>query len=144
LSQSTLPVVYAGRPLPAALGPTEASSDAVEPDLIALAASQARDHAVNSAITAIGPGTVEQLTAEVVRLGRAYLSGSPLPLFTAMHQALGRVEAASGRRAGASVTRPAAGTEPLIAGPARPNHRSQEIGMVSLAARSSASTAPPG
>ena len=94
LEPVTLPVVYAGRPLPAALGPTEASSDAVEPDLITLAASQARDHAVNSAITAIGPGTVEQLTAEVVRLGRAYLSGSPLPLFTAMHQALGRVEAA--------------------------------------------------
>ncbi len=37
---------------------------------------------------------MEQLTSEVVRLGRAYVSGCPLPLFTAMYQALDRVQAA--------------------------------------------------
>jgi hypothetical protein len=41
---------------------------------------------MNTAATAIGPGTIEQLTTEVVRLSRAYVAGPPLPLFTAMHQ----------------------------------------------------------
>ena len=68
-------------------------------------ASQARDHALTAAVTSIGPGTVEQLTSEVVRLGRAYVSGSPLPLFTAMHQALSRVRAALDQKAYPSQSR---------------------------------------
>jgi hypothetical protein len=63
-------------------------------DAIAMAAGQARQHAENAAVTDVGPGTVEQLRADVVRLGRAYVSAPPLPLFAAMHQALGRVQAA--------------------------------------------------
>ena len=87
-----LPVIYVGaQPLPA---PTAASSAAIETDVVAAAAAQARDHAMNAAATAIGPGTIEQLTTEVVRLSRAYVAGAPLPLFTAMRQALGRVQAA--------------------------------------------------
>jgi DNA-binding XRE family transcriptional regulator len=63
-------------------------------DAIAMAAGQAREHAENAAVTDVGPGTVEQFRADVVRLGRAYVSAPPLPLFAAMHQALGRVQAA--------------------------------------------------
>jgi len=63
-------------------------------DLIAAAASQARGHAEQAAVTGIGPGTVEQLTADVARLSRAYVSAPPLPLFVAMHRELDRVEAA--------------------------------------------------
>ena len=47
--------------------------------MIAAAASQARGHAEQAAVTEIGPGTVEQLTADVVRLSRAYVSAPPLP-----------------------------------------------------------------
>jgi hypothetical protein len=68
-------------------------------DVIAMAAAQARDHAERSAVTEIGPGTVEQLTAEVARVGRAYVSAPPLPLFAAMHQVLGRVQDSLERRA---------------------------------------------
>jgi len=67
-------------------------------DAIAIAAGQAREHAENAAVTDVGPGTVEQFRADVVRLGRAYVSAPPLPLFAAMHQALGRVQAALGHR----------------------------------------------
>lgn len=67
-------------------------------DAIALAASQARDDAEHAAVTDVGPGTVEQFRADVVRLGRAYVSAPPLPLFAAMHQALNRVQAALRRR----------------------------------------------
>jgi hypothetical protein len=63
-------------------------------DMVAAAATHARDHAAHTAITSIGPGTVEQLTAEVIRLSRAYVTGSPLPLFTAMQQVLARVQTA--------------------------------------------------
>jgi transcriptional regulator with XRE-family HTH domain len=67
-------------------------------DAIALAASQARDDAEHAAVTDVGPGTVDQFRADVVRLGRAYVSAPPLPLFAAMHQALNRVQAALRRR----------------------------------------------
>jgi hypothetical protein len=97
----TLPVVYAaGRPLPGAgSGSATPASISAHSDVIALAAGQARDHAANAAATGIGPGTLEQLTAEVVRLGRSYVSGEPLPLFTAMHHVLGRVQAALDQKA---------------------------------------------
>ena len=62
-------------------------------DVIARAASDAREHAEKAAVTEIGPATVEQLTADVVRLSRAYVSAPPLPLFAAMHQAFGRIQA---------------------------------------------------
>ena len=45
-------------------------------------------------MTEIGPGTVDQLTADVVRLGRAYVSAPPLPLFAAMRPTLGRIQGA--------------------------------------------------
>jgi hypothetical protein len=64
------------------------------PDVIAAAASEARGHAEQAAVTGIGPGTVEQLTADVARLSRAYVSAPPLPLFVAMHRELDHVEAA--------------------------------------------------
>ena len=67
--------------------------------MIAVAAGQARDHAARAAVTEIGAATVEQFTAEIVRLGRAYVSAPPLPLFAAMHGALGRVQAALDQRA---------------------------------------------
>ena len=67
-------------------------------DAIAMAAGQAREHAENAAVTDVGPGTVEQFRADVVRLGRAYVSAPPLPLFAVMHQALNRVQAALRRR----------------------------------------------
>jgi transcriptional regulator with XRE-family HTH domain len=63
-------------------------------DVIAAAASEARGHAEQAAVTGIGPGTVEHLTADVARLSRAYVSAPPLPLFVAMHRELDRVEAA--------------------------------------------------
>ena len=68
-------------------------------DVIAVAASEAREHAEKAAVTEIGPGTVEQLTADVVRLGRAYVSAPPLPLFAAMHRALGQIQAALDQKA---------------------------------------------
>jgi hypothetical protein len=43
-------------------------------DVISLAASEARGHAEKTAITEIGPAAVEQFTADVVRLARAYVS----------------------------------------------------------------------
>ena len=64
------------------------------PDMIAAAASEARGHAEEAAVTGIGPGTVEQLTADVARLSRAYVSAPPLPLFVAMHRTLDQVETA--------------------------------------------------
>ncbi len=64
------------------------------PDLIAIAAGEAREHAQKAAVTEIGPGMIEQLKADVVRLGRAYVSAPPFPLFAAMHRALGRVQLA--------------------------------------------------
>ncbi len=67
-------------------------------DVIAVAAGQARDHAAQAAVTEVGPATVEQLTADIVRLGRAYVSAPPLPLFAAMHGALGRIQAALDQR----------------------------------------------
>jgi transcriptional regulator with XRE-family HTH domain len=63
-------------------------------DVIAAAASEARGHAEQAAVSGIGPGMVEQLTADVARLSRAYVSAAPLPLFEVMHRALGHVEAA--------------------------------------------------
>ena len=92
-----MPVIYVGsQPVPGATTstPMAAGSAAIETDVVAAAAAQARDHAMNAAASGIGPGTIEQLTAEVVRLSRAYVAGTPLPLFTAMHQALGRVQIA--------------------------------------------------
>lgn len=62
--------------------------------MIAAAASEARGHAEQAAVTGIGPGAVEQLTADVARLSRAYISAPPLPLFVAMHRTLDQVETA--------------------------------------------------
>lgn len=67
-------------------------------DAVAMAAGAAREQAESAAVTEIGPGTIEQLTAEVTRLGRDYVSAPPLPLFAAMHQALGRVQMALQRK----------------------------------------------
>jgi DNA-binding XRE family transcriptional regulator len=64
------------------------------PDVIAAAASEARGHAEQAAVTGIGPGTVEQLAADVARLSRAYVSAPPLPVFVAMHRTLDNVETA--------------------------------------------------
>jgi hypothetical protein len=50
-------------------------------------------------VTGIGPGTVEQFTADVARLSRAYVSAPPLPLFGAMHRELALVQAALDRKA---------------------------------------------
>jgi transcriptional regulator with XRE-family HTH domain len=69
------------------------------PDGIAIAASEAREHAARAAVTAIGPGAVEQVTADVVRLSRAYVSTPPLPVFAAMYQALHQVQAALDQKA---------------------------------------------
>jgi transcriptional regulator with XRE-family HTH domain len=49
-------------------------------DAIARAASEARGYAQKAAVTEVGPGTVEQLTADLLRLSRAYVSAPPLPL----------------------------------------------------------------
>jgi tetratricopeptide (TPR) repeat protein len=62
------------------------------PDVIAAAASEARWHAEQAAVTRIGPGMVEQYTADLARLSRAYVSAAPLPLFASMHRALDHVE----------------------------------------------------
>jgi len=67
-------------------------------DIIAAAASQARGHAEQAAVTGIGPGTVEQFTADVARLSRAYVSGAPLPLFAVMHHELALIQAALDRK----------------------------------------------
>lgn len=67
-------------------------------DVVAAAASQARDHAQETAVTGIGPGTVEQLRAEVTRLSRAYVSSPPAPLFAALGQVLGRIRSALDER----------------------------------------------
>jgi tetratricopeptide (TPR) repeat protein len=63
-------------------------------DAIGRAASEARGYALRAAVTEVGPGTVEQFTADVVRLSRAYVSAPPLPLFAAMHQGVSRVRTA--------------------------------------------------
>jgi DNA-binding XRE family transcriptional regulator len=63
-------------------------------DVVAAAASQARGRAEQAAVSGIGPGTVEQLTADVARLSRSYVSAPPLPLFVAMHRGLDHVQAA--------------------------------------------------
>jgi transcriptional regulator with XRE-family HTH domain len=68
-------------------------------DLIAAAASEAREHAEHAAVTEIGPGMLDQLKADVVRLGRAYMSAPPYPLFVTMQRALGRVHVALNRLA---------------------------------------------
>ena len=67
-------------------------------DVIALAASEAREHAEKAAVTEIGPATVEQITADIVRLARAYVSAPPMPLFAAMRRSLSRIQAAIDRR----------------------------------------------
>lgn len=67
-------------------------------DVIALAANEAREHAEKAAVNEIGPATVEQITADIVRLARAYVSAPPLPLFGAMRRSLSRVQAAIDRR----------------------------------------------
>ena len=67
-------------------------------DAVARAASEVRGYAQKAAVTEVGPGTVEQLTADVVRLSRAYVSAPPLPLFAAMHRGVSRVQAALGQR----------------------------------------------
>jgi tetratricopeptide (TPR) repeat protein len=69
------------------------------PDAVAAAASEARGHAERAAVTEVGPGTLEQFTADVVRLSRAYVTAPPLPLFERMHRVLGRIETALDQRA---------------------------------------------
>lgn len=87
----TLPAIYiAGQPQPAPVS----DGASTEPDLIITAAHQARDHAARAAVTGVGSGTIEQLSAQVTRLARSYVTPPPLPLFAAMHQALGQVQAA--------------------------------------------------
>jgi hypothetical protein len=54
-------------------------------DAIARDASDARGYPQKAAVTAVGTGTVEQLTADVIRLSRAYVCALSLPLFAAMH-----------------------------------------------------------
>jgi transcriptional regulator with XRE-family HTH domain len=61
-------------------------------DGIAGAAARAREHAERLAVTGADAVTVEQITAEVARLSRAYVSAPPLPLFTAMQNSLGRIQ----------------------------------------------------
>jgi transcriptional regulator with XRE-family HTH domain len=71
-----------------------AGSDSSWLDEIAAAASEARGHAERDALTGVGPGTLDQLTADVVRLSRAYVTAPPLPLFATMHHVLGRIDTA--------------------------------------------------
>ena len=80
-------------------GAVEAPGNGRSLDVIAMAASEAREHAQRSAVTEIGPAAVEQITADVVRLGRAYVSEPPLPLFAAMHRELSRIQTALGQKA---------------------------------------------
>jgi hypothetical protein len=67
-------------------------------DVIALAATEAREHAEKTAITDVGPAAVEQFTADVVRLARAYVSAPAFPLFAAMRRLLAQIQAAIERR----------------------------------------------
>lgn len=99
-AQTTLPVISPPARLQPdlTLAPLAAVPGATELDLLTAAAAQARDHAVHAAVTGIGPGTLEQLTAEVVRLSRTYVAGSPLPLFAAMGRSFGRVQEALDQR----------------------------------------------
>jgi len=80
-------------------GAAEAPGNGESLDVIAMAASEAREHAQRAAVTEIGPAAVEQITADVVRLGRAYVSAPPLPLFAAMHRELSRIQTALDQRA---------------------------------------------
>ena len=80
-------------PIPGKVVPTP-GGEAGWSDVIAAAASEARGHAEQAAVTGIGPGTVEQLAADVARLSRAYVSAPPLPVFVAMHRTLDNVETA--------------------------------------------------
>lgn len=74
-------------------------------DRINAAAGEAREHAEKVAVTEIGPGVVEQLKADVIRLGRVYVCAPPFPLFAAMHQALGRIQTALDQKAYPAQTR---------------------------------------
>jgi hypothetical protein len=67
-------------------------------DVISLAATEAREHAEKTAITDVGPAAVEQFTADVVRLARAYVSAPAFPLFAAMRRLLAQIQAAIERR----------------------------------------------
>jgi transcriptional regulator with XRE-family HTH domain len=67
-------------------------------DIITAAAEDARTHAEKASVTEIGLGTVEQLTTDVIRLSRAYVSAPPLPLFAAMHRSLRRIHTALDRK----------------------------------------------
>jgi len=67
-------------------------------DVIALAATEAREHAEKTAITDVGPAAVEQFTADVVRLARAYVSAPAFPLFAVMRRLLAQIQAAIERR----------------------------------------------
>ena len=67
-------------------------------DVLTAAAGMARDHAQKMAVTEIGPGVAEQFRSDVARLSRAYVSGPPAPLFTAMGRVLSRVQAALEQR----------------------------------------------
>jgi transcriptional regulator with XRE-family HTH domain len=84
---------------PGAGGIALAEISGTGPDVVAMAAAQARLHAQHAAVTEVGPGTLEQLTADVIRLGRAYVSGPPVPLFAAMRHTLSEVQAALNARA---------------------------------------------
>jgi transcriptional regulator with XRE-family HTH domain len=68
-------------------------------DMIAIAANEARGHAERAAVTEVGPGTIEQLTEDTVRLSRAYVSAPPLPLFATMGRELGRIHSALDQKA---------------------------------------------
>ena len=67
-------------------------------DVVSVAATEAREHAEKMAITDIGPAAVEQFTADVVRLARAYVSAPAFPLFAAMRRLLAQIQAAIERR----------------------------------------------
>lgn len=67
-------------------------------DVVSAAAVEAREHAEKTAITDIGPAAVEQFTADVVRLARAYVSAPAFPLFAAMRRLLAQIQAAIERR----------------------------------------------
>jgi tetratricopeptide (TPR) repeat protein len=68
-------------------------------DVIAAAAREARGYAERAAVTEVGPGTLEQLRADVIRLSRSYVTAPPLPLFIAMHDVLDRIESVLDHRA---------------------------------------------
>jgi hypothetical protein len=99
--QLVLPGAAVGSPgfASPALAPVSSAEAGTWTDMLAAAADRAREHAARAAVTEIGPGTIEQLTADVTRLSRAYVSAPPLPLFAAMQQSLGQVHEALGRRA---------------------------------------------